>query len=349
MNRSMVAGALLVCSMIGISGCSVGDNLGTPSGVAKAYLNALEQGDLDRVIDLTESGQLEGLSSAVRIDAPDERISNVEIREETHDEGIPIVAATYELGGQEMSTRITLGQVSIDGKPGYVVTNELPLMKLDSSSPENWPFAVNGEQVDSGVALVLPGSYDLERDLGTEFVESSVCEGTARVILDNEGSYSSETESQDGCLTTPLWELSPSGESAAKGEVEIRAAIGDLVLQCSEACRAEGWEAASKSELGTLPEDCEVFESNAVLCMSSDANSVESVNLVRLSGGGDLSVELSIEADGALKFSAASVKHEYCEFSCERSESWRSEGLFSNGPVSSLSGTYRDGTVVFSK
>lgn len=345
-NSVLIFSAILLAAAGGLTACSSQENLDTPSGVADAYLNALEEGDLDKAMELTVTDHLEAATGAVQIEAPDERISNVEVREETHDEGVPIVAATYELGGQKMSTRITLGQVTVDGKPAYVVTNELPVISLE----ENAPFQLNGADVASGVALVIPGVYEIERDLKNEFLADSKCQGSARVILGADGAVETEIESPDDCLTATAYDMQPSGEAADRAKAEIQTAVDALFEKCSEACDRKSMEPVGPGQLGEIPEGC-FAAFGGVDCGSlggEQARAFKGVSLVRFTGSSVPEVSLSFpDAQGTyLVFRTDPVDQEECQVDCGNSDSWTNESY--GEPISRpIMGSYKNGEITF--
>ena len=335
-----------MAATVGLTACSLGSKPDTPSGVAQSYLKALEKGDMERVMELTATELHGDASDAVQVDPPKQRISDVQIREESYTDGFPTVAATYKLGDRALSTKVTLGQVMIDGEPSYVVTNELPVVRLGSSDSEDSQYSINGEEVEPGSALlVVPGVYDVERRFTTQYLEEPTCTGIAAVTLGESGAISTEMKSADDCLTVDIRDLEPSGKKTNGALKEIEAAIATLTEKCSGACDSKTWEPVGPDGMR-----------EGVGWNSGGGNRGP---LVRLAAHGEQGVTLSFadSAGGELWFTDSLWKTEYCWQECTLPESWsvstRGNGddildledsaLMSNA----LKGSFDDGEIEF--
>lgn len=333
-SRSLLALPAVLFGVVALAGCSAGD-VSTPEGAVKAYMQAIQDGKMDRAAELLSGDALSTTEGAVIVtEPPSVKISDLKVGETTTGEHGPEVAVSYSVNGEPVRSKLATVQVRIDDRDAYRVASEPAVLVAEG------PIRIGKQEIKSGKAILGPGVYQVKRIFNSELVAEKDCTGKVTVSTSADGA--GQLSNGDSCLTKQMSEMKLSGPAADQAKGQIEKALTDLVSKCSQACRPDGWEQVTDpAQMGKLPDDCKYREGIGVLCDGQGLDQLRPVNLVRFKLSGGPKPELSIaDSNGkVLSFRDTSIQRETCTTECMNDARWSSDG------ASGVSGSYKGGKV----
>lgn len=131
------AAAVLITGLAAFGLTSCANNLDTPEGVAKAYLDAMAEGDVNTALNFVEhSATLAVLEEGVIVDDPreygfTEGIKNIKVGDTREIDGEATAQVSFSIADREYSAELHMAAATVDQADTYLIKQNLPFLDTE--------------------------------------------------------------------------------------------------------------------------------------------------------------------------------------------------------------------------